>query len=86
MHHVISDCERLQLETMNKLVWKKYTIAMPQVQGQPSLYSCVISDFIKAPRAGDRHGHTAWFVFAIQACVLSEAQDVLLKETRRVEA
>lgn len=35
---------------------------MPQVQGQPSLYSCVIGDYIKTPRAGDRQGHTDWFV------------------------
>lgn len=42
---------------------------MPQIQGQSSLYSCVISDFIKTPRAGDRHGHTGRFVFAVQACV-----------------
>lgn len=52
---------------------------MSLVQGHSSLYSCVIRDFIKTPRAGDRHGHTGWFVF-------SEAQDVLLNERRRVEA
>lgn len=55
-----------QIETINKWVWKKYIIAMPQVQGRPGLYSCVISDFIKTPRAGDRHGHTGRFVFATQ--------------------
>ncbi len=59
---------------------------MSQAQGYPSLYSCAISDFTKTPRAGDRHGHTGWFVFAIQACVFSEAQDVLMNERRRVEA
>lgn len=75
-----------QIGTINKLVWKNYTIAKPQVQGQPSLYSCVISDFIKTPRAGDRRRHTGRFVFAIPACVFSEAQDALLNERRRVEA
>lgn len=64
--HVISD-RITQIETINNLVCKKYMIVMPLVHGQPSLYSCVISDFIKTPRAGDRHGHTAWFVFAVQA-------------------
>lgn len=39
------------------------TMALPQVQGYPSLYSCVISDFTKTPRAGDGHEHTGWFVF-----------------------
>lgn len=69
-----------------KIVWKKCKLAMPQVQvqGQSSLYSCVISDFVKTPRAGDRH--TGRFVCAIQACVFSEAQDVLLNKGRRVEA
>ena len=70
----------------NKLVWKKCKLAMPQVQGQSSLYSWVISDFVKTPRAGDRHGDTGRFVCAIQACVFSEAQDVLLNKGRRVEA
>ena len=59
---------------------------MRQAQGQPGLYSCVISDCIKTPRTGDRHRHTGRFVFAIQARVFSEAQDVLLNERRRVEA
>lgn len=62
------------------------TKVLPQVQGYPSLYSCVISDFTKTPRAGDGNGHTGRFVFAIQACVFSEAQDVLMNERRRVEA
>lgn len=60
---------------------------MTQVQGQPSLYSYVISDFIKTLGAGDRHEHTGWFVFAIQACVFSEAwARVMLNERRHVEA
>lgn len=56
---------------------------MTQVQGQPSLNSCVITDSIKTPRAGDRRGHTGRSVYANQACVFSG--DVLLNE-RRVEA
>lgn len=60
---------------------------MPQVQGLSDLNSCVICDFFfKTPQAGDRHKHTGCFVFAIQACVFSEAQDVLLNERRHVEA
>lgn len=73
-----------QAQTINKLEWKRYATVMTQVQGQPSLNSCVIIDFIKTPRAGDRHGRTGWFVYANQACVFSE--DVLLNERRRVEA
>ena len=45
---------------------------MPQGRGHPSLYSCVISDFIKTPRAGDRHGHTGQFVFAVHRPVFSQ--------------
>lgn len=46
------------------------TAASDQVQGQLSLYSCVTGDFTEAPRAGDRHGHTGWFVLPMEPVFL----------------
>lgn len=62
---------------------------MSHFQGQAGLYSCVISDLIKTPRAGDRQEHAGQHVFffpAVQACVFSEAQCAMLNEKRRVDA
>lgn len=77
-HQVMSECLK------HKQLIKRYATAMTQVQGQPSLNSCVIIGSIKTARAADRRGHTGQFVYANQAFVFSE--DVLLNERRRVEA